>query len=70
MRGCFFSYVGWFVLVKRVTGYTTIKIEILTACYEPAYTKAPWRDPSNTSLTESGEEPFAWIECSELEQKE
>ena len=61
---------GRVVIVKRVTGYRSIKIEILTACYEPAYTKAPWRDPANTALITHGEEPFAWTECSELEQKE
>ncbi len=59
-----------FVLVKRVTGYISTRIEIITAKYDPEYySSTPWRDPSNTALTESGEEPYAWTECPDLEQK-
>ena len=58
-----------YVLVKRVACYGHIPIEILTAHYNPEYPKSPWRDVSNTPLVESGEDPFSWKECKELEDR-
>ena len=55
------------VLIIRDSGVITCKFEICTAKYMPDFRpRNPWLDLGNQPLSDSGSQPLAWREASEL----